>query len=114
VVACTTNLWHDLDGASLRRFVFKVEFRFMRPEQAMALFDTMFADLLAAPLLEIDVARVRADLARLATLTPGDFAAVARRVRALGDRMSAAELCTLLQREVEAKREAPRRAGFSV
>jgi hypothetical protein len=28
VVACTTNLWHDLDAAALRRFVFKVEFQY--------------------------------------------------------------------------------------
>lgn len=38
VVACTTNLRHHLDPASLRRFIFKIEFRFMLPEQSAALF----------------------------------------------------------------------------
>jgi SpoVK/Ycf46/Vps4 family AAA+-type ATPase len=106
VVACTTNLWRDLDQAALRRFVFKVEFGYLRPEQAVALFETMFPE---APLS----ARERAELARLTTLTPGDFAAVARRVRALGARPSAGELCVLLRREVEAKEAAPREVGFN-
>jgi SpoVK/Ycf46/Vps4 family AAA+-type ATPase len=112
VVACTTNLWHDLDPASLRRFIFKLEFRFMLPEQSAALFASMFADLLATPLTETDRARVRAEVSRLTTLTPGDFAAVARRVRALSQRLPAAELLTLLRLEVAAKAVEPRRVGF--
>lgn len=112
VVACTTNLWRDLDPACVRRFIFKLEFSFMRPEQSAALFASMFTDLLAAPLTDAGTARVHAEVARLNTLTPGDFAAVARRVRALGQRLPAAELVTLLRHEVEAKTVEARRVGF--
>jgi hypothetical protein len=38
VVACTTNLMTTLDQAALRRFVFKVQFQFLRPEQAVLAF----------------------------------------------------------------------------
>jgi len=112
VVACTTNLFRGLDEAALRRFVFKIELRFLRPEQALALFRTLFGDLLTEPFSEADETLVRGELSSLTTLTPGDFAAVSRRQRALGGRTSAAELCELLRDECEAKRVAPRRAGF--
>ena len=112
VVACTTNLWRDLDQAALRRFVFKIELRFLRPEQAVTLFRLLFADLLERPMSEADETLVAARLSRLATLTPGDFAAVARRQRALGGQVPASQLCELLRAECEVKRLAPRSAGF--
>jgi transitional endoplasmic reticulum ATPase len=112
VVACTTNLWRELDQASLRRFVFKVELRFMKPEQAATLFRTAFADLLYEPLTDVELAMVRATVTATNRLTPGDFAAVGRRVRALGEPALVAELCALLLGEVEAKGAAPRRVGF--
>ena len=45
VVACTTNLFDKLDQASLRRFVFKIEFEFLRPEQSAAGVPRAMADL---------------------------------------------------------------------
>ena len=75
VVACTTNLHEDLDPASLRRFIFKIEFRPLRPEQALALYRTRFATCLAEPLTPEAEQAVRHALARLDRLTPGDFAA---------------------------------------
>ncbi|EYD74399.1 putative ATPase protein [Rubellimicrobium mesophilum DSM 19309] len=70
--ACTTNLVDRLDPASMRRFTLKVEFRPLDPDQARDAFRHFFD--LAAP----------AGLSRLDRLTPGDFAAVLRRVRLLG------------------------------
>lgn len=107
VIVCTTNLWRDIDEAALRRFLFKVEFRFLRVEQAEALFRSFFPD--ALPGAET---RVAAGLGRLACLAPGDFAAVARRVRALGAVPGAEELLRMLEAEVRAKRGAPRAIGF--
>ena len=108
VVACTTNLWQDLDPASLRRFIVKVELKPLLPEQSVAIFRTMFAELFAAAPRESDLARVRA----LANLTPGDAAAVARRLRATGERLAASHLADLLEAEVRAKRGAVRAVGF--
>lgn len=111
VVACTTNLWRDIDEASLRRFVFKIEFRFLEPEQALALFRSMFADDVDS-LDDATTGMARASFARLQNLTPGDFAAVARRRRALGGRPSVGELIAAVVAEARAKPGAARAIGF--
>ncbi len=112
VVACTTNLREELDPASLRRFIFKIEFRFLEPAQSMALFRTRFAPLLDAPLSHADSAAVGAELSQLDRLTPGDFAAVARRHEALREPASARALVTALEAEVSAKPGVSRALGF--
>jgi hypothetical protein len=112
VVACTTNLWRDIDEAALRRFALKIEFRFLRPEQSMTLFRAIFGEALAAPMAYEEEAAVAAALSRLGSLAPGDFAAVARRVGWLGRPASAAELVAELEAEVRLKRAAPRAVGF--
>jgi SpoVK/Ycf46/Vps4 family AAA+-type ATPase len=107
VVACTTNLWDTLDEAAMRRFVFKIEFRYLGPTQAWALFQVMLAP------LAMDVPdMIREDLGRVASLAPGDFAAVRRRVLALGGSVSCRDLIAGLRAEVAARvgRRAP--AGF--
>jgi len=108
VVACTTNQREGLDEASLRRFVFKLEFRWLETRQALA----MFREMLAAPLAQDDAARVEAGLARIPNLAPGDFAAVGRRARALRAHLSSDELLDRLRRECEVKHGAARRLGF--
>jgi transitional endoplasmic reticulum ATPase len=112
VVACTTNLWQDIDEAALRRFVFKIELGFLRTDQALTLFHSTFADLLAAPLTPADEAELRETLARLPNLTPGDFAVVARRERALRRRARARALTTALTAEARAKHTRAQRIGF--
>lgn len=107
VVACTTNLWQDLDAASLRRFVFKIELKTLLPDQSVELFRSVFGALASAP-READLARVRA----LTSLTPGDAAAVARRLRATGERLSAAHVLELLEAELKAKRAPARAVGY--
>jgi len=108
VVACTTNLWQDLDPASLRRFVFKLELKPLLPEQSVTLFTSVFAGNLASPPREADVARLR----ELVSLTPGDIAAVARRIRATGERLSASRLVELVEAELKAKRAPARSVGY--
>ena len=111
IVACTTNLKDDLDAASLRRFVFKIELRPLRPEQARVLFDITLKRLSSSAdrhhpgeLQELD---------QLGNLTPGDFAAVARRLSAMGEDVDAATLLSGLANELLVKEPAPRSIGFS-
>lgn len=98
--ACTTNLMESLDPATLRRFLFKVEFRPMNAEQAARAFETQFGH--PAP----------AGLRELSPLAPGDFSVVARKAAVLGVR-DQAELLELLTAEVAVKPQAGRaRIGF--
>jgi SpoVK/Ycf46/Vps4 family AAA+-type ATPase len=112
VVACTTNLWRELDEASLRRFVFKIEFRYLRPEQAMKLFRSVFEHLLDRPLTRADEAAAAATLDGVGNLTPGDFASIARAEGALGDHRPATSLACLLISESRVKRDTRTPAGF--
>jgi SpoVK/Ycf46/Vps4 family AAA+-type ATPase len=115
VVACTTNLAHDLDEAALRRFVFKIPFGFLDGERAAALFARALAPHLAAPLGDDEREVLVATLARVGDLAPGDFAAVARRLGALGARVTVASCVAELQLEVRAKQRAPRApVGFAL
>ncbi len=114
IVACTTNLVEDLDEASLRRFVFKIPFAHLRPEQAASLFERVFASSLAEPLDAAARASLSASLDRVGDLAPGDFAAVARRLAVFGARVSVAQCIDELRAEVAVKRRATRNAvGFA-
>lgn len=106
VCACTTNLVAHLDQAALRRFVFKLEFRFLRPDQAVAMFAASF------PWAAADVRAVTHDLVQLGRLAPGDFAALARRVRSVRTEPDAATLVRMLADEVALKGGRPRPIGF--
>ncbi len=77
VFVASTNLMRDLDAASLRRFDMKICFGYLRADQAASL----LSEHLKAAGLPTPTERDLGDLARLDTLTPGDFAAVARRSR---------------------------------
>jgi SpoVK/Ycf46/Vps4 family AAA+-type ATPase len=108
LVACTTNLWRELDEAALRRFVFKLEFRFPTSGQVVELFRAFFP----GPFSAAGESAVAAQLRPVPNLAPGDFAAVARRVKALRASPDAAALIGMLAGEAGVKREAPRSAGF--
>lgn len=108
IVACTTNLWRDIDEAALRRFVFKLEFLFSTAEQATALFRAFFPAAFEAA----GEAAVLAAISGLPNLTPGDFAAVVRRVRAVRGPHDFEPLVRMLGAEVSVKRAAPRAVGF--
>jgi SpoVK/Ycf46/Vps4 family AAA+-type ATPase len=109
VVACTTNLFDSLDQASLRRFVFKIPFDFLRPDQALLAFQRTMADL--GGMGEVPSA-VESALARIPNLTPGDFAAVRRRLLCPGRAPAAEDLLAELQAEVRVKESTAGRIGF--
>jgi len=107
VFIASTNLMEGLDQAALRRFDLKVKFGYLRPAQAWDLFEVHCESLgLPAP-----VAADRAAVERLATLTPGDFAAVARqhRFRPVG---SASALIAALEAECSIKKDSRKAVGF--
>lgn len=96
---CTTNLVEHLDPATQRRFTFRIRFDWLREDQLPLAWSTHFA------------APVHADVMSIDRLAPGDFANVARRMRALGQDDPAAILGEL-RRESEAKEGKARPIGF--
>jgi SpoVK/Ycf46/Vps4 family AAA+-type ATPase len=112
IVAVTTNLREELDAASLRRFILKLEFRALSPAQALRLFRSALGPHLAAPLRRAEETLVGEALSEMDALTPGDFAAVARRCAALRLRCTPAELVKALEAELAVKPGARRAAGF--
>lgn len=99
VFVASTNLMNNLDEASLRRFDLKVKFGFLKPDAAeMLLREQCCALGLQAP-SEQDV---RA-LAYLGNLTPGDFAALAKRHQ-FHPLANAGQLVAALQAETALKK----------
>lgn len=104
----STNLIADLDEASLRRFDLKVHFGYLAAEQVGSLFEAH----LKALALKDPQHRASLRLRGEARLTPGDFAAVARRGR-FRPFASADELATALLAECRLKSGGPQRPiGF--
>ena len=96
---CTTNFAERLDPATQRRFTFRVRFEWLSPAQLSVAWAAHFPSPAPAGLLALD------------RLAPGDFANVARRMRALGEADPHAILHELT-REVEAKEGVQRPIGF--
>jgi len=107
VFIASTNLMDGLDQAALRRFDLKVKFGYLRPPQAWDLFEVHCESL---GLLAPDDSN-RTAVARLTTLTPGDFAAVARqhRFRPVG---SVSALIAALEAECSIKKDSRKAVGF--
>ena len=98
---CTTNLAERLDPATQRRFTFRIKFDWLSPAQLPWAWSAHFGD-------ETDMPPA---LLALDRLTPGDFANVARRMRALGVEDPTAILAELSD-EADAKNAARRPIGF--
>lgn len=107
VFIASTNLVERLDQASLRRFDLKMKFDYLRPEQAWRLFNRYCQNLGLA-----ECAALKPELARIANLTPGDFAAVVRRHR-FQPLHSARDLLRVLMQECELKEGNARPIGFA-
>lgn len=96
----TTNLMDNLDAASLRRFAFKMQFNYLKPEQSKKLFKSFFG--MKAP----------TEIEKMPLLVPGDFANVKTQVDILGIE-DPNEIMKMLQNEIDAKPEGKvRRIGF--
>jgi ATP-dependent 26S proteasome regulatory subunit len=98
---CTTNHLDFIDAAALRRFSFKLKFDFMTPTQTELAYRRFFGR--AAP----------AVLREHASLTPGDLALVARKLRVLGPGSdNDAMILRMLEQEAAVKRLPAQRIGF--
>jgi len=104
VLVCCTNLLGTLDPAALRRFTFKVGFKPLTEEGRLALFKRYFSEVE----LTIEAAE---RLARLDTLTPGDFKSVFSRIR-LNPFPEAVTIVLELEHECAYRRQ-ERRVGFN-
>lgn len=96
---CTTNLMDTLDGATLRRFTFKIKFDFLHPNQLSEAFEFFFG--VGAP----------ANIHKLSILTPGDFANVKTKIEILGI-SKANEILDYLINECELKPQYTKPMGF--
>lgn len=108
VFVCTTNLLDRLDQAALRRFTFKIRFMPLTAAQRERMFVT---EALTGndTLLGSDL---RARLARLDQLCPGDFAAVKRQTDILAAEFTAAEFMEQLEAEHRVKPEVRESRGI--
>ncbi len=98
--ACTTNFGERLDAATLRRFTFKIALGYLNDAQAARAFRGYFD---AAP---------PEGLARLAQLTPADFAVVRHRAEVLGCLNDVQALVRMLGEECAAKPGVAGKLGF--
>jgi len=100
VFIASTNLMDGLDPAALRRFDLKVRFGFMKPDQSTALLHEYCQHLnLGEPSVSD-----RGTVESMHNLTPGDFAAVARR-HSFSTLGNASEFVSALLGEARMKRE---------
>lgn len=72
VLVCTTNNLKMLDPACIRRFVHKVEFKYLTPSGCLSFYDKILGQLSSTPLTTEEMALV----SKITNLTPGDFRVV--------------------------------------
>ena len=108
IFICTTNLLDRLDQAALRRFTFKIKFKPLTPTQRETMFRVEALDG-EAGLLTPDI---RARLALLEHLSPGDFAAVKRQATILDAEFGCLEFLEQLEAEHRIKPEVRESRGM--
>lgn len=104
IFVAATNFNTILDPASLRRFAFKLEFKPPEPRKILSLLDRRFPglDWMTLPAADVD---------RLAGLTPGDIAAVARRMEYAGP-VNTHEIMDALHEELSYRTPVAMEIGF--
>ena len=103
IFIASTNLIDGLDQASLRRFDLKVKFDYLGAEQAWGLFKRQCEALaISEPAIN-----QKQRLDELINITPGDFAAAARRHR-FQPLKSSEELMSVLSKECQLKDSTPK------
>jgi SpoVK/Ycf46/Vps4 family AAA+-type ATPase len=108
IFVCTTNLLDRIDQAALRRFTFKIKFKPLTKEQREKMFIT---EALQGDATKFDDA-LRARLAKLEQISPGDFASVKRQIDILASEFSADEFIEQLEAEHRIKPEVREARGM--
>ncbi len=113
IFICSTNLMNDLDAAALRRFDFKLEFTYLKAEQAWKLLKGFLGDTVNS-LSPRKKGALKKQLSALEFLTPGDFAAVKRKLTVMGEMANVELFIQELKSEVGFKNEGSQRSiGFT-
>ncbi|GMO11300.1 MAG: hypothetical protein Ta2D_13520 [Rickettsiales bacterium] len=101
---CTTNLIKNLDQASLRRFIFKIEYKYLKPEQVNKAFDYFFK-----------IKDFQDTECKLNCLSPGDFVVVKKKAEFLKIK-DKDRLMKMLEEEQKIKKDAgeKRKIGFEM
>ena len=92
-VIVTTNLMDSLDQAALRRFVFKVGFKYMTKPQVKEAFKTFYG------------MNVTDEEANISYVTPGDFAVIQKQLDYLGEKHTVTKIKELLLEEIKNKKD---------
>jgi transitional endoplasmic reticulum ATPase len=96
----TTNRLMDLDFAALRRFNYKLEFDFLKPEGNLIFYKKILLPLVGSDLEK----KLEDELKRIDLLTPGDFRVVKTRFAfKASDQISHEALISALKEEVKVK-----------
>jgi len=112
IFVCATNLMESLDPAVFRRFALKARLDPLTPDQRWRMLAQTLAGL-GVTLAEDGASQgLRRQLDRLSNLTPGDYAAVARRGRLLGETPDGARFVAALEEECAFKDGERRAVGF--
>jgi transitional endoplasmic reticulum ATPase len=108
---CGTNLVDRLDQASFRRFMMKIRFEYMTAEQTWRMLGALTTELGLAMPEPTEASRLRAELGRLTTLTPGDFATVRRQMDLLGKAENIGQIIDRLADECRMKHDGESRTA---
>ena len=108
IFICTTNLLDKIDQAALRRFTFKIKFMPLTAVQR----ETMFVAEALAGDAALLTPELRARLAKLTQICPGDFAAVKRQTDILDAVFSSDEFMSQLEAEHRIKPEVREARGM--
>ena len=108
IFICTTNLLDSIDQAALRRFTFKIKFMPLTAVQR----ETMFVVEALGNDRGLMTDELRARLAKLAQICPGDFAAVKRQTDILATTFSSDEFMSQLEAEHRIKPEVREARGM--
>ena len=110
ILVCATNLRDNLDPATMRRFDFKINFDYLKPEQACE----VALDLMGV--LRAELSKESRGLLRIALagtkLSHGDFAALLRRYTALKTKPGWEQLVADLKKEASFRVTESRPIGF--
>lgn len=100
IFIASSNLFDNMDSAVLRRFDFKLYFDYLTEEQNLEL----FAKQAKCSIKKLDKLKLTEKIRQLTFTTPGDYAAISRRLRIMGQECNPNSVFNALNEEVSFKK----------
>ena len=100
VLVCATNFLRGLDQAALRRFKFKIEFRPLKPEGNLEMYQILLCPLIKGKALSL---AQKKEIKSMKNLTPGDYHVVSEKFSLFDYKPSHATLIESLKAEIKFK-----------